>query len=169
MIHLYSGNGKGKSTAAFGLALRQLGYGRKILIVQFLKDGASGELKALKQFRDVRIYTREMPEKFYDYMDIQEQEITKGLQQDLWMVVEEQIASYDCIILDEIVDALHMHLLDADQVYEVLKKHCGEVEFVLTGRNPSIALQELSDYYTEFKLHKHPFEKGVSARVGIEY
>lgn len=169
MIHLYCGNGKGKTTAAFGLALRQLGHDKNVLVVQFLKDGTSGELKALRQFPNVTIQTKEMSKKFYAYMNEEEQEQTKLLQQALWCHVTRDSQEYDCILLDEIVDALQMGLLCAEEVYDFLHLHKEDREFLLTGRNPSSELQELSDYYTEFRLHKHPYSKGVQARIGIEY
>lgn len=170
LIHLYCGDGKGKTTAAFGLCLRALGHGFRVGVVQFLKDGDSGELKALGLFHDVRIVSGKSITGFSFNMSEDEKKIVKKSHEDhlreaiSWC----QEGWCDLLILDEAVTALGNGLLDKDMLIDFLKNKPPELEVVLTGRNPCKALVELSDYCSEIKKIKHPFERGIMARKGIE-
>lgn len=169
MLHIYHGDGKGKTTAAFGLALRQIGQDHQVLIVQFLKQGDSGEMRALKDHPNAELMTMKYSSKFYYQMSEEEQFQCQKAQQDLWQYVAMNITKYDCVILDELLDVLGMQLLDEQVVWDVLAQYKGEVEIVVTGRNPSPHLRAMCDYDMEMIAHKHPYQKGCIAREGVEY
>lgn len=172
MLHIYHGDGKGKTTAGFGMALRQLNYGKRIVIAQFLKDGSSGEMCCLRQLlpkERIQLYAQPLPKAFFIQMNEKEQQHTKAQQQRLWKQAVEGMKTADYVLLDELLDAIGLKLIAEKEVIEVLKQKKGEAELVLTGRNPSAALLELADYVTEMKAHKHPFQKGAAAREGVEY
>ena len=166
-VHIYTGDGKGKTTAALGLALRAAGAGLKVFFAQFLKSGTYSELKALERFSDlikVRQYGRGcfisgMPEK----EDIEYAK--KGLNE-----VKEIISSgkYDLVVLDEINIAVYFGLISLDELLEVIRQRPAHVELVLTGRRADPKLIEEADLVTEMKEIKHYYKKGVVARLGIE-
>lgn len=169
MLHMYQGDGKGKTTAAFGLALRELAYQKNVLIIQFLKNGTSGEMKAIAMFDHVTQYANERIEKFYFQMNDKEKEVFAQDQQQLWKHFKEEYTSYDYIVLDEILDVIQLGLLQDDEVVQVLKAASKQKEIVVTGRKGSNNLTELCDYHTEMLAHKHPYQQGVAARVGVEF
>lgn len=168
MIHIYHGSGKGKTTAAIGLAIRMAGHHKKCLIVQFLKDGTSGEIMFLKNqsYIDVR-YHYPFKKFFFQMDEIEKAECIKT-QQLLW---QEVISStkYDCIILDEILDAIGLDMISLEDVLEFLRVHHDTKEIVLTGRNPDVTLKKLCDYETEMIARKHPYDQDIQARKGVEY
>lgn len=169
MLHIYHGTGKGKTTAAFGMALRQLGHHKKVLILQFLKDGNSGEMRALKQFHDVSCYAQPLPQTFFYQMSEEEQRVCRLAQQESWKRAEEISDAYDYLVLDELLDAIHLKLLMEEQVLDFLRKNREKMEIVVTGRNPSQKMRLLADYDIEILSHKHPYEQGICARAGVEY
>jgi cob(I)alamin adenosyltransferase len=169
LVQVYTGNGKGKTSAAFGLALRATGRGLKVYVIQFIKGGFDyGELHVvdrlpnltLKAFGRGKFITSEPPEK----EDV-------SLAEEALKLAEEVIGSreYDIVILDEINVALGLKLIKLRDVVEMIKKKPGNVEIVLTGRDAPREILELADLVTELKEVKHPFTKGVQARKGIEY
>lgn len=165
MIHIYHGNGKGKTTAAIGLVIRQLGDGKTVTFAQFLKDGTSSEINVLKRL-DVFYLHTQMPRNFFKDMDKQEQEI---LQHSCYQVLQEAFSTTcDCIILDEILDALALCLLKECDVMEMLKKS-QDKEIILTGRKASVEMFSLCDYCSEIMALKHPYQMGIKARKGVEY
>lgn len=170
LIQIYTGNGKGKTTAAFGLAIRAVGHGFQVYIIQFMKGkGDTGDLVGLKRL---------MPECQIEHFggsgwvgkgELQEehlQEARKG-----FLKAQEIILSgeWDIVILDEIINALWFELISESDVLELLNKKPSHVEIVLSGRNASLSLIEKADLVTEMVQKKHPFEQGVMARQGIEY
>lgn len=172
MLHLYHGDGKGKTTAGFGMALRQLSYGKRIAVVQFLKDGNSGEMNFLRQLPHtelIQLYAQPLPKHFFIQMSKEEREQTKQQQQQLWEQAAESMKTADYVLLDELLDAVGSKLIEHDAVVALLRQKKEEIEIVLTGRNPSAALLELADYVTEMNAVKHPFQKGIAAREGVEY
>lgn len=169
MIHLYCGNGKGKTTAAFGLAMRQLGYQKKVLIIQFLKDGCSGEVSFIRQLPLVSVHASPLPKMFFMQMDEKQQAETRVSQHSLWKKLCSLIEDYDYILLDEVIDAINLGLLSEEEIIAFIATYKDTKEIVVTGRNPSAQMIALSDYYTEFVGHKHPYQTGVGARKGIEY
>jgi cob(I)alamin adenosyltransferase len=170
LIHLYVGDGKGKTTAAAGLALRALGCGRKVLFGQFLKGRPTGEIAPLAQ-QGAKVMRAKVGEKFIFQMSPEEKEEAVRLHIQALEEMEREIRTgqYDLAILDEVVDAVNTGVIPLEKLTALLDGKPDELEVVLTGRNPPPEIVERSDYYTEFVCRKHPFQKGVPAREGIEY
>lgn len=171
MIHVYYGDGKGKTTAAMGLALRMLAAGGRVVIVQFLKDGKSGEVRMLSGRLGVPVFAGVPTGKFTWEMTNEElAAVRKAHDKNLAAALDEVEASgARLLVLDEVLDALAMGLVGAAAVTRVLKRGTGELEVVLTGRNPSEDIASHADYLTEMVCKKHPFEQGVPSREGVEY
>lgn len=171
MIHVYYGDGKGKTTAAMGFALRMLTAGGRVVIVQFLKDGKSGEVRMLSGRLGVPVFAGVPTGKFTWEMTNEElAAVRKAHDKNLAAALDEVEASgARLLVLDEVLDALAMGLVDAAAVTRVLKRGTGELEVVLTGRNPSEDIASHADYLTEMVCKKHPFERGVPSREGVEY
>lgn len=172
MLHLYYGNGKGKTTAAFGLLLRQLYNQKRIGILQFLKDGNSSEMHLLKEWQKdypIQFFVKPLPHTFLSQMEEQEKETTKREQLSLWEELKRNIDEFDFILLDEGLDALSLGLIKEEDLYSFLCTYHKHKEIVLTGRNPSKQLLDLADYASEIHVVKHPFQKGMAARLGVEY
>lgn len=164
-VHIYAGDGKGKTTAAAGLALRAAGQGKKVVFAQYMKGGESGEITAFTYIPNVTVIRNNRAFPFFHLLD------EKGraeLQEDNDRITREVLYSgADLVILDEVIDAINLGAVDPLPIMEFLqKKSC---ETVLTGRNPSEELIAVSDYYTEMKKVKHPYDKGKKARKGIEF
>ena len=173
-IQVYTGDGKGKTTASLGLAMRALGRGWKVLIIMFTKGGSNyGELNSF----------RELSDKISDNLDIVQagldrivyknnknnqdiQEIQKG-----WELAKKAIKNheYQLIILDEANIAIDLNIINVDEVVEVLKNKPEEMEIVLTGRNAHPKIIEIAHLVSEIKPVKHYWDTGVAARKGIEY
>jgi cob(I)alamin adenosyltransferase len=171
LVHLYFGDGKGKTTAAIGLGLRACGRGKKVLLVQFLKDYDSGEIIALENFNDsFRILKGEPVKKFIRSMNADEKEKTMKNQHQMFKTAVQTICaeSYDMIILDELVDAVNLEIVGMNEVEDFVKAKSENLEVVITGHNPKEDFFDLCDYITEIKKIKHPFDKGICARMGIE-
>jgi cob(I)alamin adenosyltransferase len=168
MIHVYTGNGKGKTTAAVGLAIRALGRGQKALIIQWLKGRAAGEMELLKKMPgvDCHQFGREQFVQKDSLQKEDHQEAQKGLET-LRKAIRR--AQYQLIVLDEINVALELGLVEAGELLPLLGKCPTGVELVLTGRNAPQELVEQADYVTEMREIKHPYQKGVKARKGVEY
>ncbi|MEG0899539.1 MAG: cob(I)yrinic acid a,c-diamide adenosyltransferase [Oscillospiraceae bacterium] len=170
MVHLYVGDGKGKTTAAIGLAVRCTGNGGKVLLLQFLKGNDSSELAPLKQL-GVEIIRTEAVKKFTFQMSEQEKE-TCSL--DCSACFEEAAKAlisgeYDLIVLDEVVDAVNAHMLTKEELVKYVTERNEKTEVVMTGRNPAEEIVEIADYVTLMTAQKHPYQKGIFARKGIEY
>ena len=170
LIQIYTGDGKGKTTAALGLAIRALGHGFRVYIIQFMKGrGGYGELEGLKRLQpECQLEHFGAPGWVHKGEDIEEhiQEVRKGFRR-----AQEIIDSgeWDIVILDEILNAIWFELIPESEVLELLNKKPPHVELVLTGRNASQAFIERADLVTEMVQRKHPFEQGIMARLGIEY
>lgn len=171
MIHVYYGDGKGKTTAAMGLALRMLAAGGRVVIVQFLKDGGSGEVRMLSSRFGVPVFACAPTGKFTWEMTNEElAAVRKAHDKNLAAALDEvEALGAWLLVLDEVLDALAMGLVDESVVTRVLDLGTGELEVVLTGRNPSEDIASHADYLTEMKCRKHPFEQGVPSREGVEY
>ena len=175
LIQIYTGDGKGKTTAAFGLAMRAAGHGGKVLIYQFLKPdsldlGERGFLS--KNCENVRVRWLEEPWNMLHVADDQEQAnrvrlAVHDVMQELETAAHEQY--YDMIVLDEIVYCLDQGLARIEDIRALIQNRSLQVEIVLTGRGASADLIELADLVTEMRLIKHPFDDGTLARKGIEY
>ncbi|MEW6171153.1 MAG: cob(I)yrinic acid a,c-diamide adenosyltransferase [Candidatus Omnitrophota bacterium] len=167
MIHIYTGNGKGKSTACFGLALRAAGRGFKIYIGQFIKGGCFGEHFALRKIKNIKIeqfgkgcFIKKNPTK--KDIDFAHNGLLK-----IQKIIQEK--KYNMVILDEINVALHFKLLKLKDVVGLIKNTPKNIELVLTGRYAPSDLITLADYVTKMCEIKHPFQKNILARKGIEY
>ena len=171
MIHLYCGDGKGKTTAAMGLALRALAAGRGVVVVQFLKDGESGEVRLLKERFGVAVFAGKAADKFTWSMTDEELAATRALHDEnlVRALLEVKRAGAGLLVLDEAVGALGAGLLDPALVRRALDAGKEGLEVVLTGRNPSEEVSRMADYITEMRCVRHPFDQGVPAREGVEY
>ena len=175
LVQIYTGDGKGKTTAAFGLALRAAGQGNKVLIYQFLKPPPLdiGERFAL-QLGAVRIRVEaldvewDMAKSFEDKKQVAEAKaaISEALER-IAQTAEKRF--YDCVILDEIVFCLSKGLAKLEDIKKIIDRRDPRVEIVLTGRGATEELIALADLVTEMKNIRHPFDKGMSARRGIEF
>lgn len=169
-VQIYCGDGKGKTTAAVGLAVRASGAGLSVLFMQFMKNGSSSELEQLKQLKNITVKTVENRFGFTWNMTQEQKSELNSINTDAISrcirAMEEQ--TYDVIILDEIISAYNQNLVSQDLVEQIVNNH-NETEVVLTGRNPNDKLTEMSDYVSEIRAVKHPYEKGIVARLGIEY
>ncbi|MCI8993755.1 MAG: cob(I)yrinic acid a,c-diamide adenosyltransferase [Eubacterium sp.] len=171
MIHIYTGDGKGKTSAAIGLALRFCHTGKKVLIAQFLKDGTSGEICMLKQMDNIEVMVCEEKLKFTFQMNEEELEQAKRITEAYFCKIKEKVEKerIPFVVLDEIMAAISAGLLKEPEVLDFLKKIPEGSEVVLTGRNPSREMLNIADYVTEMRKIRHPYDKGVFAREGIEY
>ncbi len=168
-VHVYTGDGKGKTTCILGLALRAVGAGKRVYVGQFLKEDDYSEIKALRQYLPmvtVEQYGSGMG--FVVKGNIQEENIIAA--KNGYAKAAEALTSglYDLVILDEINVAIFMGLLSTAEAITLIDGKPEEVELVLTGRYAPEALIESADLVTEMKEVKHYFQKGVVARVGIE-
>ncbi len=174
LVQIYTGNGKGKTTAAIGLALRAAGYGAKVLIYQFLKP-MEMELGERALFTHVDNITLKAIDKPWDMKRFLEDpaashEMIGHIQEALIEVDTAAHEKYfDIIVLDEIVFCLDKKLAKLDQVRHIIKNRHPGVEIILTGRGASKELINMADLVTEMRQIKHPFDQGVPARRGIEY
>ncbi len=170
LIHIYCGDGKGKTTAAMGLAVRCAGRGKKVLITQFLKDNSSGEISILENIKNITIEKGEPVTKFFKFMSPEEQTITKSEHSRRFKNIIYKAVSdnYDILILDEIIAGINLELIELNDLIEFLKNKPQGLEVVMTGRNPNEKLIDISDYVSEIKAVKHPYEKGIGSRIGIE-
>ena len=165
MLHLYWGNGKGKTTAAMGLALRALGHGRRVVVVQFLKDGTSGEIAPLRA-AGATVYACPNA-KFTWLMD--EADKAQAREASARALSQALAEPFDLLVLDEACAALKSSILDESLLRQAVALAKDGREVVVTGRDPAPWLQEAADYSTEMQMHKHPYTEGVAAREGVEY
>ena len=175
LIQIYTGDGKGKTTAAFGLALRAAGHGGKALIYQFLKPDTLelGERNVLESHCE-GIVVKWLDEPWDMFKSMEDEDQIQRVRNSIHSVMQEletaaHEAYYDLIILDEIVFCLDLGLASMDDVRSLIKNRSERVEVVLTGRQASAELIDLADLVTEMRLIKHPYDNGVPARKGIEY
>lgn len=179
MIHLYYGEGKGKTTAAMGLALRAMGHGKRVVVVQFLKSGTSGELAPLKLLGAV-VFSGKAGTKFVSQMSDEERAETRRLNdENLREAIE---IPCDMLVLDEACAACALGMVDEEMMREFVERvrekmrlfesgyySSGMPEIIITGRDPAEWMREAADYITEMRAERHPYERGVRAREGIEF
>ena len=171
LIIVNTGPGKGKTTAAMGTALRAVGNGMKILMLQFLKGSWHyGELDAVKSFGGNWVM-KQMGRGFVKVGGAETAAEDIQMVEQAWQEARESIMSgkWDLVILDEINYAISYDMLDPAKVVETLKQKPEQVHVILTGRNAHPTIIELADTVTEMKQVKHAYEKGVLAQRGIEY
>lgn len=171
LVSVYTGPGRGKTTAALGLALRVLGWGGRVCFVQFIKGYPEigegkfaadyGERFVLKQFAEDKSPA------------IREEDVLarREAAEKALAFAESAVASgeYDLVVLDEINNALHYRLVNLARVLKLIQGKPKHVELVLTGRSAAPELVEAADYATEMLMTKHPYEKGITARRGVDY
>ncbi|WP_418841346.1 cob(I)yrinic acid a,c-diamide adenosyltransferase [Ruminococcus sp.] len=171
MKHIYYGDGKGKTTAAIGLAVRAAGSKMKVLFVQFLKTEFSGERHILSHTENVTLTFCPLELKFTFDMDDKEKaqatKIFKGIFDNA--VTTALTEKYDMVVLDEVFEAINAHMLSESEVYEFITNAPSSMEIVMTGHNPPQKFIDCADYITEFKKIKHPYDRGITGRIGIEF
>ncbi|MBQ3816924.1 MAG: cob(I)yrinic acid a,c-diamide adenosyltransferase [Clostridia bacterium] len=170
MIQTYYGNGKGKTTAAIGAAIRAAGSGKKVVIVWFLKDGKSSECNSLKAVEGMDFL---FPSKDYVLFEKQtEQKIAEKSKEYSNLLLNElykQAKKYQMIVLDEVLDILEFGYVNESSFLQVLQNLKQDCEIVLTGHNISDGISDISDYLSQINEIKHPFKNGAEPRKGIEY
>ena len=168
LIIVHTGDGKGKTTAALGVALRACGYGMKVIMLQFFKGKWKyGELRSAPKLGTFEI--RPMGQGFtWESKDV---EVDKAMVRSAWQAAKEKILSgnYDVVILDEINYALSYDFLPVEDIVDFLKKKPPMLHVILTGRDAKPEIIEIADLVTEMRQIKHPFEHGISAQKGIEF
>ncbi len=175
MIHLYTGNGKGKTTAAIGLGIRAAGWSLQVCFAQFMKGNDTGELHVLNNLPGITILRSEKNFGFYSSMSESDKEELTEIHNRILDRILESVESGSChmVILDEITYPVHWGLLDMEKLRRLLafgKQGADqEIELVLTGRNAEDFLSNMADYITEMKRVRHPYESGMGARKGIEF
>lgn len=170
-IHIYCGDGKGKTSAAIGLAVRAAGRGRNVLIARFLKTDDSGEVPVLGGIDGITVIPCERTFGFVFRMNEEEKAEAAAYFRDRFqnvceMAVREQ---YDVVIFDELMASCSYHMVEEADVLQFLHEKPEELEVIMTGRDPSEALVAAADYVSEIHMVKHPYTEGIPAREGIEY
>lgn len=171
MIHLYYGDGKGKTTAAAGQAIRAAGSGMKVVFTQFLKGSTSGEINILQNIEGIVVLRNDRDMGFLNTMGNEEIKQVTEMHNDNLKKSIELICSgkYDMLVLDEICAAYEMGVIDVKAVESLIISKKEYPEIILTGRNPADIFMDSADYITEMCKIRHPFDKDVQARRGIEY
>lgn len=167
-VHIYCGDGKGKTTCVIGLCVRAAGAGKKVLLHQFLKDNTSSERTIIDKLPGVTVMPGAKMDKFTFQMNEEELQALRESNDANLARLCDMAKDYDMLILDESVYAMDMGLLSEDKLIEWLEKKPEHLEVVMSGRNPSDRLKEHADYISEIKKIKHPFDQGLSSRIGIE-
>lgn len=171
MIHLYYGDGKGKTTAAIGAAVRAAGAGLRVLLVQFLKGSISGERAALNEIKNITLTPCPQSVPFTFQMKPEElQKFTENYNILFDQTVSpESLEQYDVVVLDEVFSLIDCGMLAKDKLFSFLKSAPWHTEIILTGHEVSEDFIGLCDYASEIKKISHPYDKGMAARRGIEY
>ena len=165
LIHVYTGKGKGKTTAALGLALRAVGQGMKVIVIQFVKGRTCGEHLFAAKYHPFDIVQLNIGDSFTQTLD----ELRPVTEQTLAFAEEAMLGdSYDMVILDEIFVAVSKGLITTEQVKDLMNKKPEGVELILTGRGASEEIIRQADLVTEMTAVKHPLTKGITVRRGIE-
>jgi cob(I)alamin adenosyltransferase len=169
LLSVFTGNGKGKTTAALGLVFRALGHGKRVCFIQFIKGKwKTGEAELAGKFSDLldfhttgRGFTRNSPDPEKD----------RRLAREAWDFAVNAIdgKKYDMIVLDELTYLIHYNMMDENEILSVLSRKPAALHLVITGRYAPEALLGMADLVTEMKAVKHPYESGVPAQKGFEY
>lgn len=170
LVQVYTGNGKGKTTAAWGQALRAIGHNQRVAVVRFLKSDGSGELQAAKLFSpDLQVFGHTSP---YDPRVDQRESVQlrrdsrANFELALQVLTSEQ---WDMVVLDEINMVLHYGFVSESEMMNLLEQRPQRVELILTGRHAPAWLIEKADLVTEMLEIKHPAERDIGPRIGVEY
>lgn len=172
MIQIFCGDGKGKTTAAMGEVIRFAGHGGAVLVFQYLKDNHSSERKSLAQLQRVTLMNGPDVMKFTRRMTLEEKEALKAyyggrlLEIKAWL--DEQMDCQTMVLLDEVLYAAGSGFVDEDEILSVISAY-PQTEWLLTGRTEGGALYDAADYISKIVKIRHPYDKGITARAGIEY
>lgn len=171
-VQIYTGNGKGKTTAAIGLAVRAAGNGYNVFMVQFLKGGKTGELESAKKMAPFfNIFRFEKKRGFFWTLNAEEkielkEDVQKAYQFCMQALLEKKC---DILIMDEVMGALSNNLISEEQLLELIDAKPCDIELILTGRNAPETIISKANLVTEMKDIKHYFNEGVPSREGIEF
>jgi cob(I)alamin adenosyltransferase len=171
LIHVYTGDGKGKTTAAIGLALRSAGQGKRVLILQFLKSSVkdSGEVIAAKKSGIKFITFKGQTHPLFD-PHVNLSELKRAVRDSIKASLEKiSSTNYDLLVMDEFITLLSDGLATSEDIQKIMKAKPKGLELVFTGRGAPEELINMADYVTEIRMIKHPFTKGIKARRGIEF
>lgn len=170
LIHVYCGDGKGKTTAALGLAVRAAGSGMKVVILQFLKGKLVSELNSLKLIPGITMLRNEEDLGFFKAMSEEDKQKARSYHNNNLENVLQMVENGECdlLILDEICAAYRLGMVDRERIDQLIINKRDDLELVLTGREPDELFLEYADYVSEIKKIKHPYDKKINARVGIE-
>ncbi len=173
LIQVYTGDGKGKTTACVGAAIRAAGQSMNVYFVQFQKGYDSGELRILRKTENINVNRICTFSKFYFYMDDNEKALYSKEHKLAFAAVTEIIMNdpfkFDMLVLDEIIGAVSIGIIDEDLLIRFLKSKPDHLEILLSGRNASDKIINAADYVSRIECIKHPFEHDIEARKGIEY
>ncbi|MDO4478435.1 MAG: cob(I)yrinic acid a,c-diamide adenosyltransferase [Lachnospiraceae bacterium] len=171
LIHIYTGNGKGKSTAAAGLAIRFAGMGGKVVFAQFMKTNKTSEFKVMQEVDNIDFY---LPDRSFGFSfkmtEEKKAEAAAYYPGYLKAAFDHAVAAKaGLLVLDEVINADRKGFLDHEALVQLLKDKPEDMEVVMTGRKPAEDLVALSDYVSSIEMVKHPYTEGVPARKGIEF
>ncbi len=173
LIHIYTGDGKGKTTAGLGLCFRAAGAGLKVVLARFLKLNRSAELNAIARMPEITVIENDEIFGFSNkWIDDEEKKASARRYYDnmLKTALNTAVAEYaDVLMLDEIMAAARLGLVDVDVLVDFLANKPDTLEVIMTGREPLQEIAEQADYISEIKKVKHPFDEGIPARRGIEF
>lgn len=167
MMHIYCGDGKGKTTASLGLAVRMAGAGMKVAFVQFMKGGETAELETLRLISNIDVMRCDRNYGFLSTLSEKDKTDMAECHNDL--LNKAFSGGYDAVILDELNCAYNYRLLNREKAAELILGNADALEVVLTGRDPDKIFLDKADYISEIKCVRHPYQNGVQARKGIEY
>ncbi len=167
MIHIYCGDGKGKTTASIGLIVRALGRGKKVVLAQFLKSWETGEVLCLQNMENITVLRAKNCNKFSFQMNDEEKQSLK--KQHTKLLEEAKSLPCDLLVLDEAMGSYNGDLLDQEALRSLVESWDTDKELVMTGRDPDAFFIEKADYVSEIQCCKHPYTKGCKAREGVEF
>ncbi len=169
LVHIYYGDGKGKTTAAVGQAVRAAGSGLAVLFFQFMKDNTSNERKILEEVPNITLLPGKEHVKFFNQMNPEEKAEYRHYNTKALDEIAKFCINFDVLILDEAVCAAELGLLSEEKLVHFIRHKPKGLEVIMTGHHVSDALFEAADYVTEMTKVKHPFDLGKGAREGIEF
>lgn len=174
LVHIYTGEGKGKTTASLGLAIRAAGFGQKVLIAQFFKEegAASGEKEFFKKYASsgIELIRSDCRHPIFTREKTDLEKVNRAIRATFEAVKRKTIEEgYGLVVLDEIMAAVKGNWVSIDEVMELIDKKPEGTELVLTGRDAPPELVRIADYVTEMLKIKHPYDNGIPARKGVEY
>lgn len=169
-VHIYCGDGKGKTTTGMGLCTRAAGYGYKVLIYQFMKNNRTSERKILEQVPNITFVDGLETEKFSFCMTEEEKEERRAyyLEQFRFITEKAENEGYQVLFMDELIYTIRAGLFEEKVLVDYLKRKPEHLEIILTGQNPGQELLKLADYVSEIRKMKHPYDRGLKSRMGIE-